>query len=76
MKATYFDTNNFSKDLLQKRVVELRIDMKKAGDKIGISSATLCRMENKKIPDVYTYFLCCKWLGNDMTKYFTQKKVA
>lgn len=65
-----FSSDEFSKDLLTKRVVELRIDLREAASIIGISASTLSRLENKKLPDIYSYYYCCKWLGVDMMKYF------
>lgn len=32
---------------------------------VGISPATLSRVENQKIPDLETFSKICKWLGKD-----------
>jgi transcriptional regulator with XRE-family HTH domain len=60
-KETIFNVDSFSSRLLMKRVVKKRISMREAAEQIGISAATLSRLENKNIPDVYTYYACCKW---------------
>jgi DNA-binding phage protein len=73
-KKVSFDVDRFSEDLLTKRVVKERKGMRDAAEEIGVSAATLSRLENKGVPDVYTYFSCCKWLGVDMTHYFKNKK--
>jgi transcriptional regulator with XRE-family HTH domain len=68
-----FDFEGFSSALRQKRYVELRIDIREAALQIGVSISTLSRMENKKLPDLYTYFYCCQWLGVDMKKYLIKQ---
>ena len=72
-KKYIFDLEKFSEDLLTKRVVKLRIGLREAADEMHISAATLSRLENKNLPDIYTYFYCCKWLGVDMMHYFKQE---
>ena len=64
-----FKNVSFSEALLTKRVVKLRIDLRLAAQLIGISYATLSRLENKKIPDVITFAKCCKWLGMKMDDF-------
>ena len=65
-----FNAWEFSSALRHKRNVELRIDLRKASKQIGISSASLSRIENCKTPDLYTYYYCCIWLGVDMNSFF------
>lgn len=36
---------------------------------VGISPATLSRVENGGIPDLETFGRICKWLGDDPSKY-------
>lgn len=62
--------HNFSKSVKTKRVIEEKKDMRTASKEIGISAATLSRIERGKIPDVNTFFLCCKWLGVSMDSFF------
>ena len=41
---------------------------------VGVSTATLCRIENKKfIPDLQTYYKICQWLKVPLEKYFVEK---
>jgi transcriptional regulator with XRE-family HTH domain len=65
----FFDTEKFSRDLLTKRCVDLRISIHEAAKKIGISKPTLSRLENKHIPNPQSWYLCSKWLGKDMLEY-------
>lgn len=37
--------------------------LRKAAKEIQISSATLSRIEQEKLPDVETFIKVCKWLG-------------
>jgi len=37
---------------------------------IGISKATLSRLEKSKLPDVETLGKVCTWLGTEPNKYF------
>ena len=39
------------------------IGLRKAAKEIEISSATLSRIEQEKLPDVETFIKICKWLG-------------
>ncbi len=43
--------------------------IREAAKEIGISPATLSRVENKKIPDLETFGKICKWLGDDPAIY-------
>jgi len=66
-----FNYANFSHHLRMKQF-ELKLNVTKAAKEIGISKATLSRM-NREIgtPDINSYFLCCKWLKVSMQHYFT-----
>ena len=68
--ADIFDFWKFSSDIRQKRLVEMRIDIRSCAEIIGISAPTLSRLENGKTPDVYTYYAVCKWLAVPMERYF------
>lgn len=39
--------------------------LREAANEIGISPATLMRVENGRIPDVATFGKLCQWLGTD-----------
>lgn len=41
---------------------------------IGISSATLSRLLNRKLPDIETFGLVIKWLGYSADDFFYYKK--
>lgn len=65
----FFNTEAFSKDLLTKRCVDRRISIRDAASEIGISPATLSRLENRHLPKPESWYLCSKWLGKDMLHY-------
>lgn len=53
-----------------------RIQQKRAGKgireaaaEVGVSPATLSRIENQKIPDLETFSKVCRWLGEDPAIY-------
>lgn len=43
--------------------------VREAAKEIGISPATLSRVENVKIPDLETFGKICAWLGDDPAVY-------
>lgn len=43
--------------------------VREAAKEVGISPATLSRVENQKIPDLETFGKICKWLGEDPAVY-------
>ena len=49
------------------RIVEHRgpSGVRAAAAEIGVSSATLSRIENGHVPDLGTFAKICKWLGED-----------
>lgn len=65
-----FDSNKLRKDLITKRVIEKNISMEVASKEIGISKATLSRVENKKIPDIETFCKIMEWLNSQPNEYF------
>lgn len=56
----------FARRIQQKRA---GTGVREASKQIGISPATLSRVENKKIPDLETFGRICKWLGDDPSVY-------
>ncbi|HWM27473.1 MAG TPA: helix-turn-helix transcriptional regulator [Woeseiaceae bacterium] len=56
-----------SLDTLGELIVERRgsIGVRAAAKEIGISSATLSRVENGHLPDLQNFGLICRWLGID-----------
>lgn len=65
-----FNSKEFRRDLITKRCIENNLTMEEAAKEIGISKATLCRLEKEKLPDVVTFGKVCGWLKTDMRKYF------
>ena len=43
--------------------------LRQAAKEVGISAATLMRVESGRIPDVETFGKLCKWMGVDPGKY-------
>ncbi|MES2397468.1 MAG: helix-turn-helix transcriptional regulator [Bacteroidota bacterium] len=65
-----FNTQEFKKDLITKRVFENKLSMAEAAKQIGISSSAYSRIEGGKIPAVITLFKCCVWLDVPIYKIF------
>lgn len=64
-----FNSYLFKKDLITKRLIDNNLSMQKAGEEIGISKATLSRIEHGKLPDIETFFKVVTWLGTSLDKY-------
>lgn len=58
-------------ELLAKRIQERRggNGIRNTAKEIGISPATLSRVENNNVPDLETFSKICKWLGEDPSIY-------
>ncbi len=56
---------------LARRIQEKRAGMgiREAAKEVGVSAATLSRVENRKIPDLETFSRICHWLGDDPAVY-------
>jgi transcriptional regulator with XRE-family HTH domain len=65
----FYDSESLKKDLRLKRIIELELSMDVACKEIGISKATLSRVENGSMPDLLTFFKIVKWLGTDIKEY-------
>jgi transcriptional regulator with XRE-family HTH domain len=54
-------------DVLAQRILQHREGrgVREAAKEVGISPATLSRVENKKVPDLETFGKICAWLGED-----------
>lgn len=48
--------------------------LRAAGKEIGVSAATLSRVENKKEPDINSMAKICVWLDIQMEYFFKQSK--
>lgn len=64
-----FKEDKFRKDIILKRSLANRIGMRECAKEIGISPATLSRIERGKMPDLMTYAKVCKWLNENLNKY-------
>lgn len=58
-------------DLLAENTLRKRSNkgVREAAKEIGISPATLSRVENEKVPDLETFGKICRWLGDDPSIY-------
>lgn len=65
----FYDSKSLKKDLRLKRIIELELSMDSCAKIIGISKATLSRVENGNMPDLLIFFRIVKWLGTDFKKY-------
>jgi DNA-binding XRE family transcriptional regulator len=70
----FYDTESLKKDLRLKRIIELELSMDACAKQIGISKATLSRIENGSLPDLITYFKIIKWLNSDAKMYIKYGK--
>ena len=65
----FYDSESLKKDLRLKRIIELELNMDECSKNIGISKATLSRIENGSMPDLLTFFKIVKWLEKDIKEY-------
>lgn len=58
-------------EALAERIRQHRVSkgVREAAKEIGISPATLSRVENGKVPDLDTFGKVCGWLGDDPATY-------
>lgn len=64
--------NQLRKDVVIKRVIDLNIGLREASKEIGVSAATLSRLENNKTIDIETFAKVIKWLDKMPNDYFTK----
>jgi transcriptional regulator with XRE-family HTH domain len=62
-------------DVKNKRLIQNDMNMDVASKQIGISKATLSRIEREQIPDVITLSKISKWLNVNPCKYFENEQV-
>ena len=67
-----YKADELKKDLIEKRCYDLNITMDDASKVIGISKATLSRLEKSRKPDMITFVKVCKWLGKHPSNYFSE----
>lgn len=70
-----FDSKKFRKDMITQRVINLDLTMQEAANQIGISKATVSRIENKKSIDIETFALCLIWIGLSYQNYFISEPI-
>jgi len=66
-----FKIEKLRQDVITKRVIEKSISMDVASNEIGISKATLSRIENKKLIDIPTFVKVAAWLKKEPSEYFS-----
>ncbi len=69
----YFDTDAFAKKIKCNRVMVLNLNIRDAAAIIGISSATLSRIENNRPAEIDNVLKCCTWLDCSITKFIKNK---
>lgn len=74
MKFEY-DGEKLSKAVRTKRLIDMKLDIRKAAIEIGISPATLSRIENKKTPDIVVLASVCNWISMPMDGFFHVKQI-
>ena len=65
-----YNAKQLRKDLIIKRLIDNNMSMQQAAKEIGISKATISRLEKSSIPDVDTFAKVCQWLGEEPNRYF------
>lgn len=50
------------------------LGVRAAAREVGISPATLSRVENGNLPDLETFAAICKWLGEDPSQFLGMQK--
>lgn len=63
---------------LGEMVVERRgtLGVRAAAKEIGVSSATLSRIENGNVPDLATFAAVCRWLDEDPNQFLGMKPAS
>lgn len=64
-----FNIKLFTEKVRHKRSIELRKNMRDCAKSIGISLATLSRVENENTPDIVTFIKICVWLDVSMDEF-------
>ena len=72
---TVFNSKKFRNDIIKKRMIDLFISMDEAGKQIGISKATVSRVESGKLPDIETFIKICIWLETDPRTYWNDPDI-
>lgn len=65
-----YKENQLKINLVTKRCINNNMSLDEASKQIGISKATLSRLEKGKMPDMETFGKCCTWLNDFPNNYF------
>jgi transcriptional regulator with XRE-family HTH domain len=68
-----FDSQEFSKQIKTKRIIELNAGMREVAKKVKVSISTLSRLENGKTPDMPSLINVCNWLESSPSTFFKAK---
>lgn len=69
-----FNKESFCKDVKIYRFIILNISLTEASKQIGISKATLSRIESLNLVDIETFGKCCAWMNKPANSYFKYTK--
>lgn len=65
-----FDSDFFKRRFTLKQSV-LKLSVRDTAKILGISAATVSRLNNGNTPDIETFHICCKWMNLEMELFFT-----
>lgn len=68
-----FDSDNFSKHIRQKRLIDVNMDVRSLAKIIGTSASTISRCENGWMPEIDTYAKLCHWINKPMDEFLKVK---
>ena len=72
LRSGVFDSVKFAKEISFCRRLK-KESLRETGAQIGVSAATLSRIERGEKPDIDTFMRICKWLGAekfDVSRYY------
>ncbi len=65
-----YNAKQLKDDLITKRCIELDQTLDETAKEIGVSKATLSRIEKLRSIDIDTFAKICTWLKTEPNKYF------
>lgn len=69
MMILKFDAGYFGWRVQQRRV-DFRLSLRELADQVGISAATLSRIERGNMPDLLSFGQLCAWMNEDASRFF------
>ncbi len=69
-----YDGGKLAKIVRTKRLIDNKMSIRTAASQIGISIATLSRIENGKNPEVEVLAAVCHWVSMPMDEFFSSNK--